>query len=259
MKPIKTFRHFLRTWGTVYLTGFLLLSCIKVYYGKAGSDSLLWLLAPAAWWTKALSGLSFEYVPQIGYVNHSCQFIIAASCSGVQFMILSAAMLIFSFTHWMNTRRQGFLWLGVSLGGSYLYTIFINGIRILLSIRVPLYLQKTGFLRALDGRLDSGQVHTIIGTAVFFSSLFPLYAAAEQAARKISVSPPAKSAQSLYPALWYFAVVLGLPFLSLACRNRLQAFIPYALVICMVCVPVLLLQLLPAVIQKAIHKKIHKK
>ncbi len=217
MKPIKTFRHFLRTWGTVYLTGFLLLSCIKVYYGKAGSDSLLWLLAPAAWWTKALSGLSFEYVPQIGYVNHSCQFIIAASCSGAQFMILSAAMLIFSFTHWMNTRRQGFLWLGVSLGGSYLYTIFINGIRIL------------------------------------------LYAAAEQAARKISVSPPAKSAQSLYPALWYFAVVLGLPFLSLACRNRLQAFIPYALVICMVCVPVLLLQLLPAVIQKAIHKKIHKK
>ena len=243
MKPIKTFRHFLRTWGTVYLTGFLLLSCIKVYYGKAGSDSLLWLLAPAAWWTKAFS----------------CQFIIAASCSGAQFMILSAAMLIFSFTHWMNTRRQGFLWLGVSLGGSYLYTIFINGIRILLSIRVPLYLQKTGFLRALDGRLDSGQVHTIIGTAVFFSSLFPLYAAAEQAARKISVSPPAKSAQSLYPALWYFAVVLGLPFLSLACRNRLQAFIPYALVICMVCVPVLLLQLLPAVIQKAIHKKIHKK
>ena len=242
-----------------YLISLLSLLGLKLFYSSAKADALTWILAPTAGWVSVLSGIPFTYVAGQGYANHSLRFLIAPSCCGVQFLCITAAMLIFSFTHWMNTRRQGFLWLGVSLGGSYLYTIFINGIRILLSIRVPLYLQKTGFLRALDGRLDSGQVHTIIGTAVFFSSLFPLYAAAEQAARKISVSPPAKSAQSLYPALWYFAVVLGLPFLSLACRNRLQAFIPYALVICMVCVPVLLLQLLPAVIQKAIHKKIHKK
>lgn len=83
--------------GKFYLASVVLLLGIKYFYATADSDQLLWILAPTAWWIGILSGIPFEYVSPIGFINHSFQFILAPSCSGVRFMIICAAMLIFSF------------------------------------------------------------------------------------------------------------------------------------------------------------------
>ncbi|MCI9337389.1 MAG: exosortase K [Lachnospiraceae bacterium] len=83
----------------IYMVGLFLLLGMKYLYSKADCESLLWILGPTARWVEVLSGIPFVYEPGMGYANHGLRFLIAPSCSGVQFMIITAAMLIFSFSH----------------------------------------------------------------------------------------------------------------------------------------------------------------
>ena len=88
---------------------------------------------PTARWVSALSGIPFIKVPQTGYVSHSCRFIIAASCSGLQFLMISMTALVFSYIHRMRTIKGKIGWMALSALASYLLTIFVNGFRILFS------------------------------------------------------------------------------------------------------------------------------
>ena len=88
-----------------YAAGFVVLSCLKLFYSRAGSDELRWILAPTARWAGSLGGIPFAYEAQRGYVNHELRFIIAASCSGVQFMLVSMAALIYGCIHRMKTGK----------------------------------------------------------------------------------------------------------------------------------------------------------
>ena len=89
-----------------YLAGALLLLGMKYYYSRGDPDSLSWILAPTARWVSALSGIPFIKVTQTGYVSHSCRFIIAASCSGLQFLMISMTALVFSYIHRMRTIKE---------------------------------------------------------------------------------------------------------------------------------------------------------
>ena len=86
-----------------YLVGTAVIIIIKVFYGHAAASRLTWILTPTAWWVRTLSRIPFEYDPIAGYVNYPLRFIIAPSCSGVQFMMIVIAMLIFSYVHRMDT------------------------------------------------------------------------------------------------------------------------------------------------------------
>ena len=106
-----------------YLAGALLLLGMKYYYSRGDPDSLSWILAPTARWVSALSGIPFIKVPQTGYVSHSCRFIIAASCSGLQFLMISMTALVFSYIHRMRTIKGKIGWMALSALASYLLTI----------------------------------------------------------------------------------------------------------------------------------------
>ena len=134
----------IRTHWISYLAGFILVIGIKYFYSQAGCRQLQWILAPTAWWVRTLSGIPFEYDPDAGYINYDYRFIIASSCSGVRFMILSTAALLFSFVHRMRTSWQGAAWTAFSLAFSYAATVFINGIRITASIYIPGYARQYG-------------------------------------------------------------------------------------------------------------------
>lgn len=170
-----------------YLPAFLLILGIKFFYSKAGSDDLLWILAPTARWVSILSGIPFVYEPNAGYVNHSLRFIIAPSCSGVQFMLITITTLIFSFVHRMNLTQEssqskeipdshgikkGVCWTLTSILASYLLTIFVNGLRIILSIYIPVYFREQNLYGSF---LTPERLHTIIGTVVYFVSLLTIY------------------------------------------------------------------------------------
>ena len=111
--------------GIFYLTGMLIILGIKLFYSKASVPDLKWILAPTSLWVRILSGIPFDYEPGSGYVSHSFRFIIAPSCSGVQFMLIAAATLLYSFVHRMPTRKKGIY---LSLIHIYLPSLYRIGI-----------------------------------------------------------------------------------------------------------------------------------
>lgn len=191
-----------KTCGIYYAAGGVLMVGLKCYYSQASCDGLRWMLAPVAGWVRILSGHAFTYLPGIGYVNHSLRFLIAPACCGVQFLIIAMGMLLFSFLRDMDTTYKRILWTVCSLAGAYGYTIFVNGIRITLSIVLPPLLAKT---TSLPGWLTPERLHTIIGISTYFTCLLLLH----QMAAYLIGSGRKKS--HLWPVLWYLLVVLLLP------------------------------------------------
>ncbi|MCI9105197.1 MAG: exosortase K [Lachnospiraceae bacterium] len=244
-------KNFWRTHGFTCLTGLLLLFALKLYYSRTDCDGLLWILAPTAWWIHTLSGISFEYLPHAGYVNHSFRFVIAASCSGIQFWIVSTALLLFSFLPRIRGQKEGLGWLGISFTVSYIFTILVNGFRILLSLYLPLYLSDIHKYHHLSRWITPERLHTMIGIAVYFGSLLVLFFVIEALFQGTDHSfsylllkqNPLLTTHMrwLLPAFWYFAVVLGLPLLNRAYQHNRQSFTEYALTILSVCLPMSLL------------------
>lgn len=90
----------------IYLLAALAVFAVKIFYRTADSEQLSWILAPTKGWVQLLSGISFEKAVHIGYVSHEYRFIIAPSCSGVRFLLIVFVMMVFSFTHQIDTGRK---------------------------------------------------------------------------------------------------------------------------------------------------------
>ncbi len=82
---------------------------LKLYYSTATADDLRWILAPTTALVEFLSGASFEFESRAGYISRERGFLIANSCSGVNFLITAFLMLSMrkllerSFEeHWMG-------------------------------------------------------------------------------------------------------------------------------------------------------------
>ena len=66
---------------------------LKLYYSAASVNDLRWVLAPTAWLAQAITGTVFEFEPYAGYMSFDRRFVIAAACSGVNFLIISFLVL----------------------------------------------------------------------------------------------------------------------------------------------------------------------
>ena len=220
------------------LFGLLTALGLRCFYGNAGSDALLWILAPTAWWTQILGGPAFLYEPGVGYVNHEIRDIIAPSCAGVRFLTLSLAMLIVIFVPSQKSRRQGYAWTILSIPGAWLFTGIVNGLRMVLSIYLPKLFQGLGLM---DGWLTWERLHTIIGTSVYFTALLILYQVGAWISRRMGGRECSRLGGAGVPALWYFLVVLGIPFVRRALAGNYQGFGAYAGVILTVCLSILCL------------------
>lgn len=239
-----------------YLIAFLLILGVKFWYSQAAYNDLEWILSPTAWWVGFLSGIPFEKAEHIGYINHSLRFIIAPSCSGVRFMLIAYAVLVFPFLHRNKTVWTRWGWMIFSMGTAYLYTIMINGWRIILSIYLPSLLVQNWGMSLSHGWFTPEKLHTLIGTTVYFSALLLLYRGTEIMFRKAGSSlymeseiVPAHSSAPAFlrillhympPVLCYFIIVLGIPFLCRIFRNRWDNFMEYTLTTTAVCLIILL-------------------
>ena len=215
---------------------------VKVYYRTADSDALKWILAPTTWWVRTLSGISFEYTAPMGYISHAYRFIIAPSCSGVRFLLLVFVMTIISFTDRMDSFWKKGAWFLFSVFFSYVSTIFINGIRITVSIYLPLSLTRHNLMA---GWLTSKRLHTIIGTAIYFCSLFLIYYLAGKLCSCFAGKAKKEEQKRMWPLLaplfWYFMMVLGLPFAGRMYQNQWEGFGQYTLLVSGVCAVVVCL------------------
>lgn len=225
---------------SIYMSAVFAAVLLRWFYNTADSDALIWILAPVAWWVKILGGISFEYVAKIGYVSEKYRFIIAASCAGVRFLALTFLMAVFSFTHRLTTGRKKALWLVFSVGFAYITTVIVNGIRITGAIFIPLFLAENG---AMSSRLSAQRLHTMIGTAVYFSFLFVLYVLAEKICIYVFGAQRCENEvlcgkMITAPIFWYAAVVLFFPFLSRLIHNEWSGFWQYAVLVAGVCIAI---------------------
>lgn len=278
---------FLRQNFIFYLTGILVVLGIKFYYSQADCDSLLWILSPTTHWVEFLSKIPFTYVSGTGYVNHSLRLLIAPSCSGVQFMIITAATLIFSFVHNIASPQdrmpfkasvrimRGFSWIAASLFISWLFTVLINGLRIIAAIYLPLSLEDAGLMK---GFLTADRLHTMIGVVVYMIALLTIYrlvgylickkadsigqfkTASNQGISDVSKTyrkqfPMMFVRKCLQPAFWYFFVTLGLPFLNRAYVNNTANFTEFAVLIICCAALILLLYFLFSAVRILLRKK----
>jgi len=242
-----------------YLLGFCIFYGLKLFFSGADVDTLGWIMAPTARWVQALSGIPFHKESPLGYINHDVRFIIATSCSGVRFLIITFATLFYAGVHRMPTKRWGFAWLGLTLGFSYLFTIFVNGFRLVLSI----YLFR---IDTQNSWLTPERIHMIEGTLVYFVSLLMIYPLAGLVSERIAGRRPAGQRRSplrttgiwLLPAFFYFSVTLGIPLLNGAWRNN-GGFGEYALLLIAICLPLFLAVCFAAVRRKAGRKKKQKR
>lgn len=272
---------FLRQNLILYMAGFLILLGMKYLYSKADAESLRWILGPTARWVEALSGIPFVYAPGMGYANHELRFLIAPSCSGVQFIIITAAMLFFSFSHRVGCHRVGCRrvgcrraaniperllpeipraalglgWLAASLFLSYLFTILVNGLRIVAAIYLPPIFERTG---VLGGWLTPERLHTMRGAVVYFAALLTIYRLAGLLFDRFQGAEKDRPSASilrrcLSPVFWYFFIVLGIPFLNRAWRSG--RFTEFALLVSLCCGSVLVLYGLAILFHRLLRHK----
>lgn len=315
---------FLRQNIFIYILGCFLVLGMKYFYSKADCEGLRWILGPTARWVEILSGIPFAYEPGLGYANHGLRFLIAPSCSGVQFMIITAAMLIFSFSHyaagfcpgkgcrlerpdaedplpdgclskspaspigkenapgaggrwsslcglaschgnasgagvrfpqtiWRNVLGLG--WIVLSLLLSYGFTVFVNGLRIVVAIYLPSFFERAG---AFKGLLTPDRLHTMIGVVVYFAALMTIYRLVglffyrDNGTEKERLQTVRKC---LPPVFWYFFIVLGVPFLNRAYRGNNGKFTEFVLSVVLCCGCVLVLYCIGAVIRKKVWSR----
>ena len=168
-------------------------------------------------------------------------------------MLITFTMMVFSFTRLMDSARKKVCWAGFSAVFSYISTIFVNGIRITVSIYLPLVLMDKNLM---PGWLTAEKLHTIIGTSVYFSMLFAIYYLAGKFFSRFfgqtgSTKPQGQTVYFIVPVFWYFVMVLGIPFAGRLYRNDWTGFWQYTVLVISICSCVMLLLLM--------HMGIHKK
>lgn len=228
----------------LYLAGLAALLTARYLYSLAGAPQLRWLLAPVAWLAQHFGKIPFLWDLQLGYISHPYRFILAPSCSGFQFMLIAAATLYFTFLHRMETKKEKLGWTLSSLMTAYLFTIFVNSLRVILSVYVPLLLEGTDIFRTW---LTKDRFHTATGVLVYFPALLLLYQMARayldahQPKHGPAICFTGSVRRYIPPVFWYLFFVLGLPFLHQACQTHDSAFWSYALLVVSLCLVVLLL------------------
>lgn len=251
---------------------------IRLFYRDGSAQALKWLLAPTGQVVKLISRLPFYWEPGVGYVNHDLHFIIAPSCSGLTFLTIVSAMLIFSFLHripdrdtdkglWSMEIKSG-LWVVLSMVTAYACTILANSVRILLAIFLPIWGERYGLLP--EG-LTGETLHTMIGTATYFGSLLLLYGMGNfgfvslfygDRKRKLQKKehPGNKKGSGilacrLIPLFWYLSAVLGIPFVLSVLHRDLGSFMSYGFPVLLVCAGVCILSLSRTALNQVRQKK----
>jgi hypothetical protein len=181
---------------------------LKLYYSAASANQLRWILAPTTALVELVSGASFEFEANAGYLSGDRKFLIAASCAGVNFLITAFLMLALrklwrdqnpnrtidsatsrgsaksididtanstlstaSLLNRFSLRAWSFIPLAALF--AYLATLVANTAR----ISIALWLRR---LPLGTGWLSAGQLHRLEGIFVYFGFLLLLFLISEK-------------------------------------------------------------------------------
>ena len=186
---------------------------LKLFYSSASVNGLRWILAPTTLLVELVTGENFRFEPYAGYINEDHSFLIADSCSGVNFMI--AAFLMLAFLILAGNRQKDVRWLAFvgAAAAAYIAALAANTVRIVLAL-------KQHGVRTAIIWMNPEQMHRLQGIFVYFGFLMLLYLLYE----KIANSDGRKESgtiliRPLLPLLIYWLITLGVPILNGAYRE----------------------------------------
>ncbi|HKQ77182.1 MAG TPA: exosortase K [Blastocatellia bacterium] len=182
---------------------------LKLYYSTASADDLRWILAPTTALVELLSGVSFEFESRAGYISRERSFLIANSCSGVNFLI--TAFLMLSIRKLLGDRSKNIGWGFIPRAAviAYVTTLVANTARITIALRLRQ-------MPADAGWLNPDQFHRVEGVFIYFGFLMLLYLISE---KMDSEKTSGLFRQSLLPLFVYYATMLGIPLANGAYRH----------------------------------------
>jgi len=211
---------------------------LKHHDSEAGSEDLAWILRPTASLVEQISGIPFVQESHTGFVNYARRIVIAPACAGVNFLIISFCMAAFSGLHHIRHRSLTWLWLAGAMAGAYGLTIFVNALRIILSI----YSYDADIH---SGWLTTQRVHRLEGVVIYFfflwlfywiiTAVFPLIERAQRQSERERVrADSSRSAlAALVPLFWYGLITLAIPLLNGAMTRDETRFAEHAgMIIC---------------------------
>ncbi|HUR96971.1 MAG TPA: exosortase K [Pyrinomonadaceae bacterium] len=196
---------------------------VKSFYSTAGVNDLRWILAPTAVLVELITGKQFTFESQAGYISADHTFLIAASCSGVNFLIISFLVLALGKIWRERPTEVEWRFLPIAAAVAYVSTLAANTTRIV----VALYSQNVE-----TSWFDHDELHRVQGIVIYFGFLLALFAASERFASRsgrVWNSPSSVSRRSAYVLAIYYAVTLGIPILRGSYRE--SAFWQHSIVV----------------------------
>ena len=229
-------------WLLLYGAGCTVAFALKLFYSRAGSDDLAWILAPTSALTELLTGSQFQREVRTGWISHSSRMILGPGCAGVNFLIIAFSAFFFSFVGRLRTAAGRCGWLVASLAGAYLLAIVTNALRIIAAI----HLHDVDIYR---GMITPLRVHRAEGTLLYLAALLLAYLAVDHAFGRRTRAPARRRTPApLIPLGWYAAIALGVPLVNRAYTGGAAGpFLEHVALVLLVCLSLALVCLAPRI------------
>ena len=196
-------------------------AALKYFYSTASVNQLRWILAPTTFLVELVIGAKFQFESHAGYMSSDHTFLIAASCSGVNFLLTAFLMLALGKLWRDRSRKIAWTFIPLSALVAYAATLVANTVRISTALRLHRSPSDLNWL-------SPDQLHRFEGVFIYFGFLLLLYVASEWlggiASQSSSRSGGAHGAFSLtkaviFPLVIYYATTLGIPLVNGAYRQ----------------------------------------
>jgi exosortase K len=142
----------------------VLLGALKLWYPTASNADLMWALAPAAAIVSLLTGFSFGFSPELGFLADAAVISIDTGCSGINYFIVLAAFSLAVGLPRRGLKSRRLLVFAGLLCGSLAAAAAVNGVRIAASVSLH--------LSGVDVRLFGDVVKAHLYVNVFIFTFF---------------------------------------------------------------------------------------
>jgi len=194
----------------------LLAVAVKLFYANANVNDLQWILAPTAWLVELANGERFEFESHAGYINDDRSFLIAGSCSGMNFLIIAFIMLsLLRLSRSPRAEIVGWMFVPFTALIAFFATIVANAIRISVALRIHRMQPELIWI-------NPDQFHRFQGIFVYFGFLILLFILCEKLWRRDEHRTNTHSFRFwrfTVPLLVYWAMTLAMPLLNGARRE----------------------------------------
>jgi exosortase K len=195
---------------TQFATILAIAFALKYQYSIATANGLRWILEPTRLLVETVTSRSFRFEPYAGYLSDDRSFLIAASCAGVNFLIIAFVML--NAGQLLRERKLTWKYIGLSLPVAYLATLVANTVRIAVALQLQKYDVRIG-------SFGEEEIHRLEGIVVYFGFLLVLFFVSENIASRARPHPSTLFRRSLIPLAIYYAATLGVPLAGGAYRE----------------------------------------